>query len=182
MIDMILIKKIAPLLLCMFIGTSAMAQREISGEPFKLKDRLYYGGNVGASFSSNYSYFNVSPRIGCMINNNFSVGTGVTYLYMNNNAVGSSVYGGNIFARYNIFQNFFAQTEVEELNTRYSYVINNELFSRRIWVPGWFIGGGIYQRISGRAGLSLAGFYNILYDSKRSPYNSPFVVRAGFNF
>jgi hypothetical protein len=171
------------LIIFLLCGFSAVAQRQITGDKFR--DRLYYGGNIGASFGA-YSYFQLSPRIGYMVNSNFSVGTGATYIYINNKSFGANanVYGGNVFARHNIFHNFFVQTEFEELNTQYSFldIASNEVKVQRGWVPGLFIGGGVFRRIGNRMGFSLAGYYNLLYDSQRSPYNSAFTVRAGFNF
>jgi len=49
----------------------------------------------------------------------------------------------------------------------------------REWVPGYFIGGGVFQRVGGRAGLGLTLLLNLLHDDRKSPYNSELIIRAG---
>ena len=41
------------------------------------KERLFFGGNVGAWFGST-TYVNISPLVGCKITKQFSLGAGVT--------------------------------------------------------------------------------------------------------
>ena len=45
------------------------------------KDRLYFGGNVGAWFGST-TYINLSPLVGCKINKEFSVTSSVVEMRM----------------------------------------------------------------------------------------------------
>src|SRR5690606_34215869 len=93
-----------------WIGTiSAYAQREIYPEDKPpLKDRMYYGGNFSLQFGS-LTFIDISPLAGIMITERFSTGLGATYQYLNFKYANSSssVYGGRLFGRYNITQNFF---------------------------------------------------------------------------
>ena len=114
-----------------------------------------------------------------MITNMFSAGVGVTYRYISfrDFDFDTSIYGGRVFARHNLGQQFFLYTEYENLR--------NELFfadgSVREWVPGFFVGGGLFQSIGGgRMGFVATALYNFAYDQIRSPYNSPWVFRVGF--
>jgi hypothetical protein len=50
------------------------------------------------------------------------------------------------------------------------------------WVPGYFFGGGVFQPVGGRAGIGLSVLLNLLYDERKSPYNSNLVIRAGVTF
>lgn len=73
------------------------------------------------------------------------------------------------------------QAEYENLNVEFLTSDPRKPFVRE-WVPGLFIGGGVYQAIGERAGFMIAALYNLSYDSLRSPYNSPWVFNVGFTF
>ena len=66
------------------------------------KERLYFGGNVGAWFGTT-TYVNLSPLVGCKITKQFSVGGGITYNYYSQTygrqKYTSTIYGVNVFAR-----------------------------------------------------------------------------------
>lgn len=151
-------------------------------------DRLYKGGNFSLNLGSDFTYIDISPLAGYMITPTFSAGLGATYLYLsrkyiilpsgNTFKVNSSVYGGRTFVRKNILETYFAHMEFEALNVEFASNTNNENTIRE-WVPGLFIGGGVFQPVFGRGGINLTILYNLLHDELKSPYNSAFVVRAG---
>jgi hypothetical protein len=165
----------------LFYSVQAFSQREIDEEMSPpLRDRLYYGGNFGMSFGT-ITFIDVSPLVGAMITNKFSGGAGATYQYFNDTRfVGgeSSLYGGRVFGRYNVFPNFFAHTEYEMLNFDL-FNMATETF-RREWVPGFFIGAGYFAPFGNRGGANFTFLYNLMFDNRRSPYNEPYVIRIGF--
>jgi hypothetical protein len=175
-------------MLLSFLGKpdEALAQREIYPEDKPpLKDRMYYGGNFSLQFGS-LTYIDVSPLAGAMITDRFSAGLGGTYQYLNFRRANSSssVYGGRIFGRYNITQNFFAHTEVESLKTADLVPGATPDLDRltRDWVTGMFVGGGYFTPFGSRGGANITLLYNLTYDNRRSPYNEPYVIRVGFVF
>ena len=143
------------------------------------KERLYFGGNVGAWFGTT-TYLNVSPLIGCKITKQFSVGVGLTYNYYSqtyrSQKYTSTIYGGNVFTRYLILENFFAQVGWDRLSVPdfYSPIINS-----RVWVDNILLGGGYRQKFSERASFVAAIFYNI-NQTPLSPYPNP-IIQIGFN-
>jgi hypothetical protein len=164
-----------------FFGLNSVnAQREIQqGEKAPLKDRMYFGGNLGLSFGT-ITFIDISPLAGVMLTNTLSGGVGGTFQYFNDSRfpeADNTIYGGRVFLRNNIFQNFFLHTEYESLNLD----LYNPIFDRfeRDWVPGFFIGGGYFTPFGRRGGVNFTMLYNVLYDNQRSPYNSPFVIRFG---
>ena len=175
-------------LLLFFLGKQdeAFAQREIYPEDKPpLKDRMYYGGNFSLQFGS-LTYIDVSPLAGVMITDRFSTGLGATYQYLNFRHANSSssVYGGRLFGRYNITENFFAHSEVESLNS--AYIVPGATPAQdqltRDWVTGVFVGGGYFTPFGNRGGANITLLYNLTYDNRRSPYNEPYVIRVGFVF
>ena len=175
-------------MLLSFLGKpdEALAQREIYPEDKPpLKDRMYYGGNFSLQYGS-LTYIDISPLAGVMITEKFSTGLGATYQYQNFRRANSSssVYGGRIFGRYNVIDNFFAHTEVESLNTAYLVPGATPDLDRltRDWVTGIFVGGRYFTPFGSRGGANITLLYNLTYDNRRSPYNEPYVIRVGFVF
>lgn len=158
------------------------AQREVDEDAKSFKDRVYFGGNFNLQFGR-VTFIDISPLMGYMVTDKLSVGPGITYQYLNYrwlNNYKTNIYGGRFFGRYNIGQQFFAHSEVEALNVEYPQIVGtNDRQWVRGWVPGVFIGGGMFQSFGRRGGVHLMGLYNIAYIRSKSPYASPFVIRAG---
>ncbi len=154
-------------------------------------DRVYFGGNFSFNLGTRFTFIDVSPLAGYMVNDDFSVGLGATYLYLsrefltfqsgNRFKITNSVYGGRAFMRHRVMDNFFAHTEFESLNTE-TPSFDGSQGTFREWVPGLFIGGGVFQPIFRRGGVNITILYNLLHDELRSPYNSAFVFRGGITF
>lgn len=176
-------------ILCSFIVISAAAQNDsirkqnnnqnLPKEFPSFKDRLYYGGNVGAGFGA-ISYVLVQPMLGCKITKDFSIGAGITYNYYSQNYGGvkytTTIYGGNAFARHIIMENFFAQVGWDRLNVP-DYTTG--ILDSRTWVDNILVGGGYRQRFSDKGSVVAAIFYNI-NQTPLSPYRNP-IVQIGFN-
>lgn len=167
------------LFLC--LSNATFGQRVIDEESRPpLKDRLYYGGNFAMSFGT-ITYIDVSPLVGAMITNKLSGGVGATYQYFNDRRFiggNSSLYGGRVFGRYNVFPNFFGHVEFESLNFDL-FNQNTDKFERS-WVPGFFLGAGYFAPFGNRGGANFTFLYNLIHDNRRSPYNEPYVIRVGF--
>lgn len=152
-------------------------REEPSGANFL--EKVTVGGNFGLQFGS-VTFINISPTVGYRFTNRFTAGPRIIYRYLKFRGFeGSSVYGGGIFARQRFGQQFFVQTEYENLNTEYR-TNNPDRPISRTWVPGFFVGGGLFQPIGRRAGIIISALYNLTYDATRSPYNSPWNFNVGF--
>jgi len=183
-------KILIALTLIIGVVSTSKAQVYFEEEPEELsfKDRLYFGGNFSFNLGNRFTFIDVSPLAGYMINDDFSVGVGTTYLYLsrefltipsgNRFTVSNSVYGGRTFLRHRVFDNFFAHAEFETLNTEFPSFDGSQGTVRE-WVPGLFIGGGVFQPVFGRGGVNLTVLLNLLHDDLRSPYNSAIVIRGG---
>lgn len=172
------------LVLCSFV-IHAQSQGGYTIEGDKLKkldakwmDKVFVGGNIGLSFGTNYSYLNLSPNIGYQVTEKISVGTGISYIYTNNNGVDFHDYGGNVFTRYKILDQFFAMAQYEILNYDYGFERGRDNYSTVL------LGGGITQSVGKNANIVVTALYNLLYDSNSAdngPYNSPLVVSGGIS-
>ncbi|MDQ3393680.1 MAG: hypothetical protein M3512_06155 [Bacteroidota bacterium] len=176
-------KKVIKILLFTILNCNfLMAQREVEeGEKLSFKERSYFGGNFNMQFGQ-VTFIDISPLLGYMVTPRFSIGTGVTYQYLNYRWLGykTNIYGGRVFARRNIGQQFFAHTEFEALNVEFpKYVSPTDHKWVREWVPGLLVGGGLFQPFGRRGGINLTALYNLTYVRGKSPYASPFIIRAG---
>jgi hypothetical protein len=154
-----------------------------TGEPWELKDRIFYGGNFSLQLG-NVTFIDVSPYVGYRLTPQFQAGVGATYQYLSYRNFGgglrlnSSVYGGRGFLRYFVLPpRFFLHTEYEQLNLYRINQLTGE--GNRQWIPAYFVGGGYSQLIGNRSAFNITILYNLIWDA-RSAYASPWVVRAGF--
>ncbi|MDA7744660.1 hypothetical protein N8911_01030 [bacterium] len=162
------------------IGSEPLEQAEEIEEEkprMNLKERLFFGGNLGAQFGS-YTYINVAPLGGLKISDKWSIGTQITYSYVNinysNYRYQDHIYGASLFSRYFIFKNIFAHVETEALNG--DWKANGERFN----VNSLFLGGGYVYRISDKAGVGITAMFNVL-QNQYSPYRNP-IINAGFTY
>ena len=174
--------------------TTLKAQEEQNSETYSERpsflDKIYVGGGFGAGFGD-YTYVNISPIIGYMITPKLSTGVRLMYQYTTfdyyysngrkENYSGND-YGASIFGRQMLFGPIFLQAEYEYLN--YSALYSDGSKGRADF-NSFLAGGGISQPIGRKAFLFLTVLYNFSYESYnnynsvRSPYNSPWVVRVG---
>lgn len=176
---------IVVLLLCATFNAFGQGKdNSLKGTPFK--ERIVTGGGLGLGFGSVQDYVSVSPVIGYSLTKKFIAGTGVTYRYTNYKITTPSIklndYAISPFLRYNIYRGFFLQTEYEYLN--YEFPVNTAE-TVRMDFTSFLAGGGLVQPIGRNLAFYVMALYNFSYQQpvpgRISPYNSPFVLRAGIN-
>jgi hypothetical protein len=174
------------LLILLFIGHAAFAQVSNSGSnptiPAKipLRDRLFFGGNVGLSFGS-LTFIQLAPLVGVRLTDKFGVGLGPSYSYYSDRRDSrlkftTETYGGRVFAQYRVHQSIMLYTEYELLNAEVPDLLYTRLERRNI--SSLFVGGGYLAPIGQRSAVMISVLYNLLEDSY-SPYENP-VFRTGF--
>lgn len=154
---------------------------------FDLLERLDFGGYLGAQFGT-ITMVDISPIVSFRVTNSFYVGLGGTYQYYKDKRYtpdySSSAYGANLFLRYFVWKDLFAQVEYAPLYVNYYdyYFDNSGNYSYRLkngtWVHDFMIGGGYRQWLGERAYLSLMLLWNV-NESYYSPYRNP-IIRIGF--
>ncbi|MCU0355978.1 MAG: hypothetical protein MUE95_00210 [Cyclobacteriaceae bacterium] len=165
---------------------SLLAQGEANSlKDVPVADRIVTGGGFGLGFGQYQDFVSVSPIIGYSLTRKFLVGSGFTYRYTKYKYVTPNVsfndYSINPFARFNIYQGFFVQTEYEYLN--YEFLTTPTEKSRQSF-ESFLAGGGLIQPVGNRAALFIMALYNFSYTASTSmytPYASPWVIRAGVN-
>lgn len=176
---------VVAVMLCGLCSLTALAQTDSTSTYPKERttadflQRVTLGGNFNLQFGT-LTFIDVSPTFGYRFTDRFTAGPGITYRFLKYRGYeASSTYGARVFARRRIGQQFFAQTEYESLNTEY-YTGDPRRPFTRTWVPGFFVGGGLFQPVGQRAAIIVSALYNLTYDALRSPYNSPWNFNVGF--
>ena len=145
----------------------------------KFIDKLAIGGNFSLSFG-NVTFINISPLVGYKLTEKLMPGIGLTYMYYNTRGFSQHFYGGNIFTRYTVFNNFFVHAELEALRVSTSYNGQDSGINR--WSISPLIGGGYTIRIGKFGGIMMTLLYNLNYNQATSIYSSPIIYRIGFIF
>jgi hypothetical protein len=180
-------KKLLLLCLSAVLYTSAFAQwgeEEMSDEP-EWKDRMFFGGGLGASFGSQYDFVSVSPLVGYKLTPKLAGGIQFQYRYTKYKyttpEVSTNDWGFSPFLRYNIFPPFFLHAEYEYLS--YVYAVDTDGEKLRDSYNSVMAGGGFFQPIGRNAGFFALALYNFSYEEQRadrfSPYTEPLIFRAG---
>ena len=167
------------LILFFSISLTGFAQSDLTSRKFG--DRLFAGGDVGLTFGT-VTFINVSPLLGYRITDDFSAGVGGTYQYFKQSFDGAefqtSIYGGRVFARHAILEDFFVHSEYEILNLEVADAFG--FATGRQNIPFLYVGGGVRQSIGGSSYFVGMVLYDVI-QNRLSPYN-PLQIRGGFIF
>jgi hypothetical protein len=182
-------KKLTLTCLVLLVCSMAFAQwgSEEMGEKPSLRDRLFVGGGLGGlSLSSEYQYFAINVLAGYKITQKLAGGVQVQYRFAKDKTYTpdftSNDYGVSPFLRFNFYGPLFLHAEYEYLS--YEYLTYPALEEKRAGFDSFMAGGGFFQPVGRKAGFYLMALYNFSYKESGqngdvSPYNSPFVIRAG---
>lgn len=151
-------------------------------------DKLSYGGNVGAYFSSGGSMVNLQPTLFYRYTDNTIGGIGGSYYYWSrtyatsagNQTYSDDAFGFNLFVRQILFDGIFAHAEYMPLNYNV-YDASTRKISKQ-WVDAFLVGGGTNNATSKRSGFYFAVLYDLLYDANKSLSATPLHLRTGFYF
>jgi hypothetical protein len=128
--------------------------------------KYFTGGSFGLTFGT-YTYINAAPILGYRLTKRISVGTGLSYFYINDPYFEGSLLGGKFFAQGMVYKTFFAHTEYELVDFRNNFSV-------------LLAGAGYRQMFSERAGIDLMVLFD-LNQNGRSFYRNP-VIRPALIF
>jgi len=177
------LKKSISLLLFALLAIGGYCQSASDAKPKdrRIWDRIFIGGDVSLTFGS-VTVIGATPTVGYMITNKWSAGIGATYLYFSQNIQGfgrynTSIYGGNVFSRYLITDQIFAQSEYHVLNVD-AYDFEQDDFARKN-IPIWYVGGGYRASVGSNTFVMIMVLFDLIEDLN-SPYSNP-QIRGGIS-
>ena len=167
------------------LGQFGQPKSSNAKDDFKMQKRLYIGGGLGFGISSYSTSLMVAPMLGYRLSPSFDIGTQFNYTYYHYNDAplkySTNNFGLAGFVRYYLFffNDLFLHAEYEALNYEQVYIdYNYEVdHKERIWVSGFFVGGGYRQWIGNNAFVGITVLWNLL-DNINSPYSNP-IFRIG---
>jgi len=143
-------------------------------------NRWYGGGSFGLSFGSIISV-SIMPEVAYSVTEDFFIGAGIRYSYFQDNRVvpsyKSTIWGGKLFARYYLFEDFFVHLEAERLYFKEPYY-NNPIGNDWIFRDYFYGGGGYRQWMGSNSYMTM----ELLFDLTNNDYSfgsNPF-FRIGF--
>jgi hypothetical protein len=152
---------------------------EAKEEDHSFASKLVPGGSLALDFGNPW-YLDISPNLGVQINERLVGGLGIIY-----NAYGQTIYGikykyerygASAFARYRMFDTFFANAEIDIVNVPDEY----SLEGNKVWTVNPMLGASYIVPFGIRGGLQASLLYNLNYAENLSPYPSPLIWRIGF--
>ncbi len=160
------------------------------GQPTGLRtsakaNKIYYGGGIGMSYSSNYISVSLRPMFGYKLTPKLSVGLEIMYEYVKDTRYRTtynySNYGGSLFARFRVVPQLYFHAEYATYNYEYRTAYNG---GEREWIPFLLLGAGYVQRMGRNTYAYAQVLWDVLQDD-RSPYDSSqpwvtFGVSTGF--
>ena len=176
------LKSRARLLLCIFILVISLNHVKAQGG-FSW-DRVVFGGNFGAGFSSNESLIALSPSVGYRFTERLTVGTGVIYQYYRLKIPGFDFkfnnYGGRLFTSYQLTDFLVAHAEYESLNLEYVKISPAGAVdgTGRRTINSTLVGGGYRQMLGRNSVVDILLLYN-LTETPYTPYTNP-IIRVNF--
>lgn len=167
------------------------------------KHRLWYGGGLNLNFGAATNYvntfrFGLSPMVGYKITDKFSIGPriAVNYNYIkgttiNNEIKSSSLvdYSVGVFARYKIFQGFFAHVEYDfesfqnyfiDYDGRLGVDQNNNVIKVRNSRSNFYPGVGYNS--GGLLSMDIMLLYNYQLGQDKTTNQLPIEYRIGFTY
>lgn len=180
---------ISLVLLSSFSVVSAQRRRE---EPPPLRERLFFGGNVGLSFGT-VTDVQVAPIIGLWILPRVAVAAGPNFRFYKDPYDKTDIYGIKTYGQFVLVQDInnliplgvhtgiFAHMEYEWLNLETSFWQSIPTFMEtRFNIHTLLAGGGISQQLGPRSSINFTVLW-ALNDPGFGVYSNP-EIRLSFNF
>jgi len=186
------IRKPVLAILILTTSLSALSAQSVREEAPPLKERLFFGGNIGLQFGT-ITDIQVAPVVGLWVLPRLAVALGPDYHFFKYQNLQTNIYGGKAYMEFVIFQNInkfipmgsntgiFIHVEDELLSLESAFwKEQNTYTSERFYINTILAGPGLSQQIGRRASLNIM-FLWALNDSGYGIYGNP-DIRVSFTF
>ncbi len=178
-------KKVFGLIVCIvglviMLWPAGLRAGERDVRDMSTRERIFVGGFLGAQFGT-FTTVSVNLHAGYLITNRLSAGIGGNYQYANDNWFGQSysshVYGGNVFARFQVYSTFFVHAEFERIRLQSRIPVLDPDFDpddrTSIIESNYFLGAGYGLPFSDRVRMNILLLYNFNQNSQ-AYHDNPF--------
>lgn len=174
------------------IGSFSMLYgQEVRREAPPLKDRLFFGGNVGLQFGT-YTNIDVSPIIGLWVMPRVAVAAGPDFRYYKDPYGSTTIFGGKTYLEIILLEDLnnilplgihlglFIHGEYEALSLESAFFNPAPNDAGRFMLNTFLAGGGIRQQLGRRSAMNLT-FLWVFNNSDYGIYGNP-EIRVSFMF
>jgi hypothetical protein len=143
-----------------------------------LSDKVFFGGGMGLQFV-NITAVEFNPMVGYVPVENLYIGTKGSYLFYKDNRIdgaATQIFGGSLFAMYNIAEKVALYTEYEAISLETNYFTDLQRITDkdRYWIHSPLAGLGFIQPLSERSKLVILVLWS--FNQKAyAPYQNPTV-------
>lgn len=186
-----IVRNTGAIILLFIFSFSAICGQDERNEKPPVKERLFFGGNLGLTFGT-ITDIEISPLLGIWILPRLGVAAGPTFRYYKSPYYGRTmIFGARSYIEYMFLQDLdnliplgihaglFLHGEYELLSLETAFFDEN-FDSKRFLTGTFLLGGGISQYISQRSSLNLS-FLWALNDAGYGIYSNP-EIRISFIF
>ena len=178
-------------IILLFVSYSSVYGQRRKEEPPPLRERLFYGGNLGLQFGT-ITDIQIAPIIGLWLLPRVAVAVGPNFRFYKDRYDQTNIYGGKTYLQFVVFKNInsvipigantgiFLHFEDELLSLESSFWKNSPVTSDRFYINTLLGGGGVSQQIGRRSSLNIMVLW-ALNDSGYSIYSNP-EIRISFSF
>ena len=172
-------------------GDTNNISKQSNNSSSSFNQKIFFGGNLSFNIYNGLILSEFSPFVGYKSTPKFSSGIGAKYMYIGSlvDDLSYSYYGGNLFCRYSINNNFFIHSEYEILNV-YELRPLPFPYGERTLAKIFQFGGAYNSPIGQKASVQILLLYDFINDVN-SPYRSyyvfgssgpPITYRVGFSY
>jgi|WetSurSiteA1Bulk_404760.scaffolds.fasta_scaffold00935_8 hypothetical protein len=185
------IRRAGLMIVLLLVSVSAVSGQQVRQEKPPLRERLFFGGNVGLMFGS-YTNIDISPIVGLWVLPRLAVGAGPDFRYYKDPYGSTTIYGGKVYTEIVFLQDLnnilplgihlglFLHGEYEGLSLESAFFKNPPYESERFMLNTFLAGGGIRQMLGPRSAMNIT-FLWAFDDSGYGIYGNP-EIRISFMF
>ncbi len=165
--------------LIILTGTLILGNHNASAQGPKNEfwQNVRFGGAVGLGFGNDSFYIGLSPSGIYRVSNMYATGLGLNFNYSKFGDSEFTAYGASWLNFFNPIPEIQLSAELQPLRVQTNYAVNSPILDENYWTTALFLGVG-YSTPNVTFGMQ----YDVLYDSSRSIYSSPWIpfVRVYF--
>jgi hypothetical protein len=170
---------------------SAASGQQVRQEKPPLRERLFFGGNIGLMFGT-YTNIDISPIVGLWVLPRLAIGAGPDFRYYKDPYGSTTIYGGKVYTEIIFLQDLnnilplgihlglFLHGEYEGLSLESAFFKYPPYESDRFMLNTFLAGGGIRQMLGPRSAMNIT-FLWAFDDSGYGIYGNP-EIRISFMF
>ncbi|MRI02545.1 alpha-ketoglutarate decarboxylase [Kriegella sp. EG-1] len=171
------LQKLSIFFFLLFFNNICLAQIQNQTNTNTFWSNVRFGGGLGLGFTNGGFNASISPSAIYQFNNDFAVGTSITFNYAKYLEDKRTAYGASILSLYNPLPYLQISAEYEQLRVNQRFDFGNTIIEENFWSPALFLGLGYTSNFA-----TIGIRYDVLFDSDKSIYAGAWMPFVRFYF